>query len=132
MPAMRTGVGAGSLRDVSRERGSERRDGTAATGEFRQFRKFGRKFTTGDFRLFRTYILDPRMRCEIEQPAISIIEARPRKTRRTSFGENRAQGAEKGPDARRRPKAAREPYSCTVSARPREPTKQMGLYRRPA
>src|SRR2546430_776412 len=44
-----------------------------------------------------------------------------------------APGAEKGPDARRRPKAAGEAYSCTLSPRPRAPQHashymtQMGL-----
>src|SRR5438552_4562160 len=47
------------------------------------------------------------------------------------------QTVEKGPDARRRPKAAGEAYSCTLSPQPRAPqhafsqTKQMGPYRRP-
>ena len=43
-----------------------------------------------------------------------------------------AQAAQKGPDARRRPTAAREAYSCTLSVRPRAPTKQMGLFPQPA
>ena len=41
-----------------------------------------------------------------------------------------SQAGEKGPDARRRPKTAGEAYSCTLSLRPRAPTKQMGPYRR--
>src|SRR3970040_620822 len=46
-------------------------------------------------------------------------------------GAKRCQGVEKGPVARRRPTAAREAYSCTLSVQPRAPTKQMGPYRRP-
>src|SRR5207249_1602852 len=34
----------------------------------------------------------------------------------------------KGPAARRRPTAAREAYSRTLSVRPREPTKQMAFF----
>src|SRR5207249_11879315 len=45
----------------------------------------------------------------------------------------RNQSEEKGPAARRRPKAAREAYSlCGLSVRPRAPTKQMGPSRRPS
>src|SRR5437867_3853646 len=40
--------------------------------------------------------------------------------------------AQKGPAARRRPKAAREAYSlCGLSVRPRAPTKQMGPFQPP-
>src|SRR5947207_4167081 len=46
--------------------------------------------------------------------------------------ESAGQGGEKGPAARRRPKVAREAYSCTLSVRPRAPTKQMGPDGQPA
>src|SRR5256885_13824059 len=39
MPALRTNTASGCWREVSRERESERRDGTAATNEFRQLPK---------------------------------------------------------------------------------------------
>src|ERR1700704_5453751 len=39
MPALRTNTASGCLREVSRERESERRDGTAATTDFRQLPK---------------------------------------------------------------------------------------------
>src|SRR5882762_9364417 len=72
MPAPRTDTASGCLREVSREVGSERRDGTAATAEFRQFRKFDRKFTTGPFRLFQTYSSPPQNRSTTKsQPARS-------------------------------------------------------------
>src|SRR5882672_1879445 len=62
MPAQRTNIASRCLRKVSRARGSERRDGTAAIAEFRQLRKFDRKFTTGLFRLFRTYTTPAEIR----------------------------------------------------------------------
>src|SRR5207247_11372097 len=39
MPALRTNTASGCWREVRRERESERRDGTAATNEFRQLPK---------------------------------------------------------------------------------------------
>src|SRR5438309_4000356 len=104
MPAVRTNIASGCLREVSRGRESERRDGSAATADFRQFRKFDRKFTTGLFRLFRTYTrpaeirsptnLNSRSHTHTHSPSHLRGNSRAPKTRRTVRPENIASADE--------------------------------------